>query len=346
MFTLYGNTSVDFLIAILIVLSIVVFGAFLRSSFVASVISPGRRSMKGVQRIAVLLLRSFGARFYVTLGIFLVLCFFLQSPHPVFVVVRYAFIFFLLLQVVITLSRIVDFSTKGYFQSLSRGQKAIATTIPSGGVWLKIIFSVLFFAFALPNFGIDVTAFLAALGIGGVIIAFALRYVLSDVFSAFVIFFDQSFSVGDHVVVGKVRGVVERVGVKSTHIRSFGGELVVMPNRDMVNATVFILSDCPVRRVASELSVSCTTDSGVLKDVPGILEKAVSSCDGVTFVHAKVRACTDTAVVFEVVYTLEGVSYDDHVSIRHEVYVAMLDALKRKKVVVGGLSGAGLDETS
>ena len=76
----------------------------------------------------------------------------------------------------------------------------------------------------LENLGVDVTALIAGLGIGGVAFAFAAQAVLEDLFSCFAILFDKPFEVGDFIVVGDMAGTVEDTGVKTTRVRSLEGE--------------------------------------------------------------------------------------------------------------------------
>ncbi|MCA9600964.1 MAG: mechanosensitive ion channel, partial [Myxococcales bacterium] len=85
--------------------------------------------------------------------------------------------------------------------------------------------------FMLSNLGVEVSALLAGLGVGGVAVALAAQNVLGDLFASISIYLDRPFDIGDFVVVDALRGTVERVGLRSSRIRSITGEQVVVANR-------------------------------------------------------------------------------------------------------------------
>ncbi|MEK7123082.1 MAG: mechanosensitive ion channel domain-containing protein [Patescibacteria group bacterium] len=92
--------------------------------------------------------------------------------------------------------------------------------------------------FLLSNLGVNVTSIVAGLGIGGIAIAFALQNILSDLFSSFAIQLDKPFEVGDSITVGQHKGIVEKIGIKTTRLRSESGEEIIVPNKDLVSSIV------------------------------------------------------------------------------------------------------------
>lgn len=100
-----------------------------------------------------------------------------------------------------------------------------------------LLWSVLGLA-VFSNLGIDITAFVASLGIGGIAVALAAQNILGDLFASLSIAVDKPFEVGDSISVGAVSGTVERVGLKTTRIRSINGEQIVMSNTDLLRQTV------------------------------------------------------------------------------------------------------------
>lgn len=337
MFDLHGNTSADILMAIFIVLAIVGAGVFIRSTLLSRVASPNpkRRSKGDRAALYAIIIRSFGIKFYAFLGIFLVLSFFLEVPFVFDRVTQYLFAVFLGAQAILVISRVIDFSVTTYVQSLGRDQRALAAALPSIGFLVKVFLSLFVLVFILANLGVDVMTLLAGLGIGGLAIAFAFQKILSDLFSTFVIFFDRPFSVGDVIEVDGKSGKVERVGIKTTHIRSFSGDLMVVPNGDLVSSPVRNITDQSLRKVVFTLPLSHTTGADVLDSVPAIIEGVVASRDKVQFGHAKAREIDRRAIVFEVSYSLEDASYDEHVSARHSILLDTVSALEKKGVVFG-----------
>ena len=85
-------------------------------------------------------------------------------------------------------------------------------------------------------FNIDVTALAAGVGIGGIAIAMASKESLENLLGSFTIFFDKPFLVGDLVTTGNITGTVEKVGFRSTRIRTFDKSIVTVPNKNMISA--------------------------------------------------------------------------------------------------------------
>lgn len=92
--------------------------------------------------------------------------------------------------------------------------------------------------FLLSNLGVNVTSIVAGLGIGGIAIAFALQHILSDLFSSFAIQFDKLFEVGDKITVGSHTGIVEKIGIRTTRLRSSADEEIIIPNKDLASSIV------------------------------------------------------------------------------------------------------------
>jgi len=101
----------------------------------------------------------------------------------------------------------------------------------------------------LSNVGVDVTALVAGVGIGGIAIAFALQGILGDLFSSFSIYFDKPFKVGDFIIVGDSMGTVEHIGVKSTRMRSLTGEKLIISNQELTSARIQNYKDMQERRL-------------------------------------------------------------------------------------------------
>jgi small-conductance mechanosensitive channel len=86
--------------------------------------------------------------------------------------------------------------------------------------------------------GYDLSGFVVGLGVGGIAIALAVQNILSDVFSAFSIYFDKPFEIGDFVSIGDKAGTVTNIGMKSTRIKLLQGEELVLSNKELTSAQV------------------------------------------------------------------------------------------------------------
>ncbi|MDA3043263.1 MULTISPECIES: mechanosensitive ion channel family protein [unclassified Campylobacter] len=99
---------------------------------------------------------------------------------------------------------------------------------------LYIIVVIIALLLILKRLGFDVSAILASLGIGGLAIAFATKDIIANFFQSIMLLFDNSFSQGDHVVVGDIEGTVVETGFRKTTIRTFDNALVFVPNANIM----------------------------------------------------------------------------------------------------------------
>lgn len=155
---------------------------------------------------------------------------------------------------------------------------------------------------ALDNLGVDITALVAGLGIGGIAIAFALQNILGDLFASISIILDKPFEVGDFIIVGDMLGTVERVGIKTTRLRSLSGEQIVMSNNDLLQSRVRNYKRMNERRVVFSIGVTYDTPADKVEAIPGILRDAVEAQEQARIDRAHFQKYGDFALIFEVVY--------------------------------------------
>ena len=138
-------------------------------------------------------------------------------------------IVWVILQVIVAVQILIDYVARKMFaKDGDQGSQAATNAI-------KLIAKFILWAFGLlmvlSNLGIDVTALIAGLGIGGLAIALAAQNILADLFSSFSIYFDKPFVIGDFIVIGDKKGTVQKIGIKTTRIKAIGGEELVMSNQ-------------------------------------------------------------------------------------------------------------------
>lgn len=127
------------------------------------------------------------------------------------------------------------------------------------GVILNAVIWALVVLLTLDNLGIDITALVAGLGIGGIAVALAVQNIFGDLFASLSITLDRPFVVGDFLIVGDVLGTVETIGVKSTRLRSLSGEQIVMANSDLLSSRVRNYGRMAERRVVFATGVPYET---------------------------------------------------------------------------------------
>jgi small-conductance mechanosensitive channel len=175
----------------------------------------------------------------------------------------------------------------------------------------------------LDNMGIDVTALVTGLGIGGVAIALAVQNVLSDLFASLSIVLDKPFVNGDFIVVGDMAGSVEHVGIKTTRIRSISGEQLVFSNNDLLTSRIRNFGRMNERRVVFQLGVTYQTSADQLERIPALIEEAVAAQQHVRFDRSHFASYGDFSLNFETVYYVESSDYRQHMDILQAVNLAL-----------------------
>ncbi len=173
--------------------------------------------------------------------------------------------------------------------------------------------------FIFDNLGYDVTAIVAGLGIGGIAIALAAQSILGDLFNYFVIFFDRPFEIGDFITIDDKKGVVEYIGIKTTRVKSIGGEQLVFSNSDLTNSRIHNFKRMERRRVVFSVGVIYQTPTHLLEKIPSILKNIVESNPAVTFDRAHFQKLGSFSLDYEVVYFIENSDYVQYMDIQQKM---------------------------
>lgn len=186
---------------------------------------------------------------------------------------------------------------------------ASVTTIRAIGFLSTMLLWAILILVALDNVGIEITALVAGLGIGGIAIALAVQNVLGDLFASLSIVLDKPFVYGDFIVVGDMAGTVENIGLKTTRVRSLTGEQLVFSNSDLLQSRVRNYKRMQERRVVSSLGVIYQTPAEKLRQIPGMLREIVEAEADVRFDRAHFQAFGDSALKIELVYYILSSDY-------------------------------------
>jgi small-conductance mechanosensitive channel len=212
--------------------------------------------------------------------------------------------------VLVAWTQVAIWGTTGVRFGLERQQqRAIAagdmTARGSLGIVLFVARLVIFSVaalIALDNLGVNITALVAGLGVGGIAIALAVQTILGDLLASLSIALDKPFGPGDSLRIDDIEGVVESIGVKSTRLRSASGEQVILSNADMLRSRVRNLGRMPERRALFTLGVAYETPPERLAQVPPLVESAIAAVPGTRFEYCFLRGFGDSALNFEICY--------------------------------------------
>ncbi len=195
------------------------------------------------------------------------------------------------------------------------------------GLWSMVLL------LALDNLGVDVTALVAGLGVGGIAVALAAQSILGDLFASLSIVLDKPFVLGDFLVVGDFLGSVEAIGLKTTRLRSLSGEQVIFSNSDLLGSRVRNFGRMYERRVVLKIGVTYQTTREQLGAIPDILRDAIEGHgDKVRFDRSHMAAYGDFAIVFESVYFVLSSDYLQHMDVQQAIFLKIHEEFESRGI--------------
>ncbi|HEY2633348.1 MAG TPA: mechanosensitive ion channel family protein [Steroidobacteraceae bacterium] len=182
---------------------------------------------------------------------------------------------------------------------------------------------------ALSNLGVNITALLAGLGVGGVAVALALQNILGDLFASLSIALDKPFVVGDGLVIDTFIGKVEHIGIKSTRLRSEAGEQIILSNADILKSRVRNYGRAQELRALTTIRVTYETPSDKLKSIPTLLESIVREQANARFERCHLKTLGDSALHFELSYFVQQPNLNPLLDLQQAVNFRIIDEFRR-----------------
>ncbi|MFC1732434.1 mechanosensitive ion channel family protein [candidate division KSB1 bacterium] len=184
----------------------------------------------------------------------------------------------------------------------------------------------------LSNLGVNISALVASLGIGGIAIALAMQNILSDMFSSFSIYFDKPFEIGDFIVVGDHMGIVKRIGLKTTRITALQGEEIVISNNELTSTRVRNFKKMKKRRIIFGFGVIYGTPTAKLKKIPGIIKKIVKKEKLADIDRVHFKEFAESSLNYEVVYFIKSADYVDYMDTQQSINLAIKEAFEKEMI--------------
>lgn len=187
------------------------------------------------------------------------------------------------------------------------------------GFLVRVAVWAIVFLLALDNLGVNITALVAGLGVGGIAVALAAQNIISDLFASLSIVLDRPFVLGDFLVIDDLAGTVEKVGIKTTRVRSLSGEQLVFSNNDLLSSRIRNYGRMSERRVLFKIGVVYQSSPEELEKIPELIEDIIVKQDSARFDRAHFHSFGDFSLNFEVVYYVESSDYKLHMDIQQAV---------------------------
>jgi len=185
---------------------------------------------------------------------------------------------------------------------------------------------------ALDNLGINITALLAGLGVGGVAVALALQNVLGDLFASLSIALDKPFSVGDSLNIDAFTGTVERIGIKTTRLRSETGEQIILSNADILKSRLRNYGRAAELRALVTVRVSYATPTEKIMEIPRLLERIVRDQPNARFERCHLKTLGEWALQYELSYFRQSPERYPLLDLQEAVNFRIIDEFRRQSI--------------
>ena len=247
----------------------------------------------------------------------------------------YAWTLILVTQIAMWGERIISVAVQRAFEHQRTSNPSAATHLMLGGLIGRIVLWSIAILIILDNFGFNISTLMASLGIGGIAVALAAQNILGDLFSSVSIALDKPFVLGDFIIVGDYMGTVEYVGMKSTRLRSLGGEQIIFSNSELLRNRIRNYKRMQERRILFEFSIAYETPIAKVEATAARIREIISSDRlAVRFDRAHLKSLGDSGLVFEVVYYMLDPDYNKYMDVQQTINLALLRDLGERGVAL------------
>jgi small-conductance mechanosensitive channel len=267
----------------------------------------------------------------VAIGAFVALRY-LKLPEAVDKAVAATAIILLLVQAGLWVSRSITFLIDSFVEDRSDDDPAAVSGVNAIGVVARILSWSLILLLCLANLGVDITALVAGLGVGGIAVALAVQNVLSDLLASLSIILDKPFVRGDFIIVGDLMGTVEHIGLKTTRLRSLSGEQLVFANGDLLKSRIRNLKRMDERRVAFNIGVTYDTPADKLERIPDMIREIVGAEEQARFDRAFFMTWGDFALIYDIVYYVSVPDYQVYAALQQTINLGIFRRFEKEGI--------------
>lgn len=324
-----NNTLQNYILAVISFIAFLIILKIFQVIILKKLDKIAKKTTTDIDDTLIEIVKSIKPPFYSFLAVYLAL-FFLNINPLGQKVINAILIIWLVYQVIQGLQILIDYVLskkliKGKNGETKKGLGYVSTLI-------KITLWALGALVVLGNLGVDVTSLIAGLGIGGIAIALALQNILGDLFSSLAIYFDKPFEVGDFIIVGTEKGTVEKIGIKTTRIRSLDGEEIVISNNELTSARIKNHKTVKERRASALIGVTYDTNQTKLKLIPKLIKEAIESAKMTKYDRVHFKEFADSALIFEVVYYVETKEMKKFMDVQQQVNLKIKYLFEKEKI--------------
>lgn len=241
------------------------------------------------------------------------------------------FLFLIILSFFWIILRIIDFVAHVFtYRAIKTENKSDDQLVPFLKELFKFfVYFIGFFVLLGYVFEVNALSLVTGLGIGGIAIALAAKESLENLIGSFTIFIDKPFTVGDLVKVDGVEGTIEKVGFRSTVLRSTDKTTIIIPNRAMIDGVLENMTRRNYRRVKFNIGITYETDVNQIRSIIDTLNKFFEENEHTTDANVTFDSFADSALNIQVLYLVENIEFNNYLKVKEEVNFKIIEIVKQ-----------------
>ena len=234
----------------------------------------------------------------------------------------------------IVLIRLVNRVGSRFLNGLTRrsGNEDLEQLLPNILPLLKALVWAMGSLVLLQSLGVKMTIIWGLLSAGGIGIGLALKEPAQELFAYLMILLDKPFTVGQFISVGSTSATVERIGVRSTHLRSLRGEQVVMSNSTLTGSTILNFAEMAQRRMIYSIGVTYSTSVEQMKEIPRMIQAVIDAQAHSTFNRCHFTEFADSSLNFELVYYIDTRDFTVALNEQQAINLGIMDAFAQEGI--------------
>ena len=258
---------------------------------------------------------------------------YLRLPEDIMALLRNVAVVIVCLQIAVWGHHAIGHWLVQYFRRKHAGDPGMQTMTGALAFLARLILFSALLLMALQNMGFRIDTLLTGLGIGGIAVALSVQSILGDLFASLSIVFDRPFLVGDFIILDNgMMGTVEHVGLKTTRLRSFTGEELVIANNDLLKSRIRNYRQMQDRLVNFTVGVTYQTPHEQLRAIPMIIRAVIEEHPRTRFEWANFAAYGASSLDFDVAYYVKDYEWYSFMQIREEIYLEIFRRLTEEGV--------------
>jgi len=327
----YGNPLFDWLIAVAVSIALAVVFHFLKRVLVHRLSALAAKTTTRLDDLVVDILSHTRFLFLLVIAFYFGSQYLELPPKPTHFI-EHLTVIALIVQVAFWGNRGIALWLKDYMSRNKDTDAAGATTVSVLGFIARVALWSILVLMILDNLGFNITTLVASLGVGGVAVALAVQNILGDIFASLSIAMDKPFVLGDFLIVDEALGTVEYIGLKTTRLRSLGGEQIVFSNTDLLKSRIRNYKRMYERRVLFGFGVIYQTTYEQLKKIPLMVREIIQSQEKTRFDRAHFKEYGDSSLNFEVVYFVQSPDYNLYMDIQQAINLAIFQGFAKEGI--------------